>query len=627
MGGENTKETQKEEKKGENNQSKNSKKENNNSEESDDEEEEEEEDDDDDDDEDEDDSKNKTKKNKNSEKKSQSKIKEGKSNNESLEKKSQGKGTEKKSQSNGTEKKSQSKDTEKKSESNGTEIKSQSKKVEKKNKNSKKVQKKEERYFSIQESISSEIQSSNKNIINNKNISELSSYIDQRKFNSNTSLNFTIQSKNSKNNNKNSISEESFDPNFPKVDNRYHQKGENKYFGDFNTLDKDLVYKKKKKKEESEDSEIEEDMTLPLKERVYNECNRHKYYLDTNEKGAFAKINKKSLSNPPRYKYRKSVLLHKKEITCLISLSGTIKKIAYASSSHDKTIILWDSYFLIISEIKCEEWYSNFICEFDTTNILSCESNHIKMYNLISEHYDCIKVFKDHIEDINCLLPVIDYEEEKYIFLSGGKDKTLRLWDHEMDAPIKYYEGHYSTVTQIQKYGNDNKKFISCSDDKTFIVWDIKNSNPLKIFNNYFNHLYILGDNYGFCCGAYDNKIRFYNEEYLLTKCIVSKLYGIRYILMINNYCMLIVDINNNMNILDLDETENNLAFIYTGYEDEIVNVIKSFNWNSENSGSRAIMVACKNGYVYQYSFEYELKDENKSSKSKKKKHKSNRKK
>ena len=298
----------------------------------------------------------------------------------------------------------------------------------------------------------------------------------------------------------------------------------------------------------------------------------------------------------------------------------------YASSSLDKTISLWDSYFSNITNIKCNEWYSNFICEFDTSNILSCESNHIKMYDLMSENYDCVRIFKDHIEDINCLLPVIDIEEERFIFLSGGKDKTLRLWDHEMDAPIKYYEGHYSTVTQIQKYGNDNKKFISCSDDKTFIVWDIKNTNPLKIFNNYFNHLFILGDNYGFCCGAYDNKIRFYNEGYMLIKCIVSKLFGIRYILMINDYCMLIVDIDNNMNILDLDETENNLVCVYTGYEGEIVSVIKSFNWDSEKSGSKIIMVASKNGYVYQYSFEYEIKNNNKSNKSKKKKHKTIRK-
>ena len=95
---------------------------------------------------------------------------------------------------------------------------------------------------------------------------------------------------------------------------------------------------------------------------------------------------------------------------------------------------------------------------------------------------------------------------------------------------------------------------------------------------------------------------------------------------MINDYCMLIVDIDNNMNILDLDETENNLACVYTGYEGEVVNVIKSFNWDSEKSGSKIIMVASKNGYVYQYSFEYEIKNDNKSNKSKKKKHKTIRK-
>ena len=563
MGGENSKETQlqKEEKNEENSQSKSSKKKNKKAEESeDDEEEEEEEEEEEDDDNDDDGSDNEEKKEK--------KKNDGNKKNSNIEK------------DDNNSKSSQTKKTKNENE-NKT-----------KNSNQNKMQKKEEKYFSIEESISSKSkndkQSSDKNENNIENISELSSYIEQRKFNSNTSLNFTNKSNTSKNKSKNSISEESFNPNYPKADSRYHQKSSNKYFGDFNTLDKDFEYKKKKIEEESEDSEIEEDLTLPLKERVYNECNRHKYYLDTNEKGAYSKINKKSLSNPPRYKYRKSVLLHKKEITCLISLSGTIKKIAYASSSLDKTITLWDSYFLIISEIKCEDWYSKFICEFDTTNILSCESNHIKMYDLMSEHYDCIKVFKDHIEDVNCLLPMIDLEGEKFIFLSGGKDKTLRLWDHEMDAPIKYYEGHYSTVTQIQKYGNNNKKFISCSDDKTFIVWDIKNTNPLKIFNNYFNHLFISGDNYGFCCGAYDNKIRFYNEEYLLIKCIVSKLFGIRYILMINDYCILVVDIDNNMNILDLDETENNVAFIYTGYEDEIVSVIKSFNWNSENSNSKA---------------------------------------
>lgn len=498
-----------------------------------------------------------------------------------------------------------------------------------KNKNQRKSKISVKKYFSIDESSSSKSKSdnksSNKSLNNNKiKTSELSSYIDERFFNTNTSLNFTIQSNNSKN--KNSISSESENPNYPKVSTKGYRNSHNKYFGDFNTLDKDFVYKKKTIKEETEE-ESETDMTLPLKERVYNEFNRHKYYLDTNEKGAYTKINKKSFTNSKRYKYRKSILLHKKAITCLISLSGTIKKIAYASSSLGKEISLWDSYFLNIHKIKCTQWHSNFLSEFDTTNLLSCESNHIKMYDLKSEDYDVIKIFKDHIDDILCLLPVIDFDEEKYIFLSGGKDKTLRLWDHEMDAPIKYYEGHYSTVTHIKKYGNNNKKVISCSEDKTFIVWDIKNTNPLKIFNNYFNHLVIANDSLGFCCGAYDNKIRFYNNEYILIKCIVSQLFGIRNILMINDYCILIVDIDNNINILDLDEDENNLAFIYTGYEDEVVDVIKSFNWNKENQNSRAIMVACKNGYVYLYTFEYDLKSNSAYNNSNKKKHKATNKK
>ena len=507
---------------------------------------------------------------------------------------------------------------------------------EKTNKKNIKI-KKEEKYFSIEESYSSKSKSdkksSNKSIsnknININNLSEFSSYIDERLFNTNTSLNFSIKSKNSKDiNNPNNIdiSSESVNPNYPKIAEKGYIKGDNKYFGDFNNLDQDFIYKKKIK-QETEEEESETDMTLPLKERVYNECNRHKYYLDTNEKGAYTKINKKSFSNPKRYKYRKSILLHKKEITCLISLSGTIKKICYASSSIDKNISLWDSFFFLIYKIKCDEWYSNYLIEFDTTYILSCESNHIKMYDLITEHYDCVKIFKDHINDIYCLLSVIDEDEEKFIFLSGGKDKTIRLWDHEMDAPIKYYEGHYSTVTQIVKFGNDKNKVISCSEDKTFIVWDIRNNNPLKIYNNYFNHLCIAGDSIGFCCGAYDNKIRLYNNEYILIKCIVSKLFGITKILMIDDYCMLIVDIDNNMHVLDLDEDENNLALIYTGYEDEIVNVTKSFNWDNESQNNKVIVVACKNGYVYLYSFEYELKNDKKKNNSENKKHKCKKKK
>ena len=476
---------------------------------------------------------------------------------------------------------------------------------------------KDDGYFSIEEESSSNKNKltdkniSNENIDTNFKLSDKSSFIDARKYNTSSSSNSNKQSKNTENSGV--VSTYSNILEAPINMNHYNKRANNKVFGEFNYTNIDKIYEEIEEKENKEKTETEESepyIELTLKEKIDNEYQRHKNYLDTNEKGVYAEINKKSYKNAKRYKYRKSLLLHEKEITCICSLSGKIKKITYATSSIDKSIKFWNAKFIIINQIKNLEWYSNFICEFDTTNILSSESIYIKMYDLMSDNLECIHTFRDHIEDINVILSLIDFEEEKYIFISGGKDKILRLWDHEIDdTPIKYYEGHYDIVTHIQKIGSDNKKIISCSKDKTFIVWDIKNSNPLKVFNNYFNHLYLLGDNVGFCCGAYDNKIRFYNDEYLLNKCLVSELYGINYLLLIDDYYMLTVDYKNNINVLDL--YTNDFLFIYTGCVEEVVSVIKSFNWNSNNSENKIIITACKDGYIYLYSFEIENNKKN----------------
>ena len=491
--------------------------------------------------------------------------------------------------------------------------------------NNNKKNKNDKDYFSIEEP-SSKKQSEkssvdkNKDINNDTNILDKTSFIDARKYNTNSSINSSRKPQSNEISEIYSTNSNYVDPPH-RMNHSIKRNADNQVFGEFNyTNDIDKIYEEiEGKNTETEEESMETYKELTFKEKVFNEYHRHKDYLDTNEKGVYAKINKKSYKNAKRYKYRKSLLLHEKEITCICSLSGTINKMAYATSSIDKTIKFWNAKFIIVNQVKKLEWYSTFICEFDTTNILSSESIYIKMYDLMPEKIECIRKFRDHIEDINYILPLIDFQEEKYIFISGGKDKILRLWDHEMEAPIKYYEGHYDTVTYIQKIGNNNKKIISCSIDKTFIIWDIKNSNPIKVFNNYFNQLYLLGDNIGFCCGAYDNKLRFYDSDYLLIKCLVSELYGINFMLMIDDYYMLTVDINNNINVIDL--YENNFLFAYTGCTEEVVRVIKSFNWDLDNSENKIIITACKDGYVYLYSFELEInkKESNKEKKSQKK--------
>ena len=486
----------------------------------------------------------------------------------------------------------------------------------------KKKKKSDDNYFSVEDESSnknSDINSINKNSDINTKLSNKSSFIDARKYNTSSSFTFSKNSKISDNNSDVKTNKSNaLDP--PKIMGHNEKRTDNQAFGEFNynyNITERNFEEIEEKKSESAESEPYRELTL--KEKIFNEYQRHKDYLDTNEKGVYAEINKKSYKNAKRYKYRKSVLLHEKEITCICSLSGKIKKIAYATSSLDKSIKFWNASFINIKKIKNLEWHSNFLCEFDTTNILSSESIYIKMYDLMSDDYDCIRTFRDHIDDINSILSLINFWEDKYIFISGGKDKILRLWDHEMDKPIKFFEGHYEDVTHIQKIGSNNKNIISCSNDKTFIVWDINNTSPVKIFNNYFNHLYLLGDNIGFCVGAYDNKIRFYDDDYLLKKCLVSELYGIRYLFMIDDYYMLTIDIDNNINVLDI--YNNNFLFKYSGCVEEVVCVIKAFNWDLDNSENKIIITACKDGYAYLYSFELEInnKNVNKEKKSQKK--------
>jgi WD40 repeat protein len=398
-----------------------------------------------------------------------------------------------------------------------------------------------------------------------------------------------------------------------KMNNNHIQNAENQVFGEFNYTNMDNNIEETEPKV-TETTETEPYKELTLQEKIYNEYERHKEYLDANEKGVYSEIHKKSYKNAKRYKYRKSLLLHEKEITSICSLSGKIKKITYATSSLDKTIKFWNTKFASVYKIKNLQWHSNFLCEFDTTNLLSSESIYIKIYDLMSDSFECTKIYRDHIEDINAILPLINSENNEYSFMTGGKDKILRLWNIDFDSPIRYYEGHFDTVTHIQKIAGDITKIISCSIDKTFIIWDIRNTNPIKVFNNYFNHLCLLGDSVGFCCGAYDNKIRFYDDAYIISKCLVSEFYGIRLILMIDDYYMLIVDIDNNINVLDT--YENNFLFKYAGSGGEIVSVIKSYNWDADNSENKIIITACKDGYVYLYSFELEIN--NKISKNKK---------
>ena len=70
------------------------------------------------------------------------------------------------------------------------------------------------------------------------------------------------------------------------------------------------------------------------------------------------------------------------------------------------------------------------------------------MYDISSEIYECKFIFRDHIEEIYIIYVIIS----KYSmnFLSGGKDKIIRLWKPDSEEPIRYFEGHKDSIISIK---------------------------------------------------------------------------------------------------------------------------------------------------------------------------------
>ncbi|CAE6517845.1 unnamed protein product [Rhizoctonia solani] len=61
--------------------------------------------------------------------------------------------------------------------------------------------------------------------------------------------------------------------------------------------------------------------------------------------------------------------------------------------------------------------------------------------------------------------------EAKYV-LTGGQDRTIRLWNPDSGAEIKKYEGHGYEVLSIS-VSHDNARFASGGGDRSVYVWNV----------------------------------------------------------------------------------------------------------------------------------------------------------
>ena len=351
-----------------------------------------------------------------------------------------------------------------------------------------------------------------------------------------------------------------------------------------------------------------------IKENIYSEYVKNINYYDESEKNISFKLSKESYDKCPKNKYRKNILLHNSEITSICVLDGITKEISYATSSLDNTIKFWTGKFKLINAISDLSVPSLYLCEFDFINILSAEGVFIKMYDLESEIYECKYIFRDHIDIIKVIYPLVT--KNIMNFLSGGKDGIIRLWQRDSENPIRYYEGHKDNIIDIKTFEENKKKLmISLSENKKCIIWEINNSNMIKEIELYFTPINLIEMKNGFGIGGYDNKIRLYNnteKNYELKECIITKFYGNR-ILFGDDKNIFSLDATGNINLIDIERKK--IVIIFESNNSDFIEIIKSYNWNPnkdeyENSKNkrfgedRTIIGINKDGYAYTYKSE-----------------------
>lgn len=79
---------------------------------------------------------------------------------------------------------------------------------------------------------------------------------------------------------------------------------------------------------------------------------------------------------------------------------------------------------------------------------------------------------------------VVRFSNQGNYCLSGGKDRTVKLWNPHKGLHIKTYTGHGNEVRDVV-VSQDNSKFASCGGDKQVFLWDVASGRFIRKFKGH----------------------------------------------------------------------------------------------------------------------------------------------
>ena len=107
--------------------------------------------------------------------------------------------------------------------------------------------------------------------------------------------------------------------------------------------------------------------------------------------------------------------------------------------------------------------------------------------------------------------------------VSGGRDKSVRLWDSQTGAQLRSLEGHSGDVTGVV-VSPDGKKIISGSVDKTVRVWDIQTGalqHTLEGHDGVICSVVVSPDGKTIVSGSWDKTLRVWDVQTRSTLCTI----------------------------------------------------------------------------------------------------------
>ena len=147
-----------------------------------------------------------------------------------------------------------------------------------------------------------------------------------------------------------------------------------------------------------------------------------------------------------------------------------------ASSSYDKTLIIWDA--KSGERLKTLEGHSSIVYSVSWSpdgKYLASGSDDDTVIIWDAAGGQRLKTLKGHSNDVES----VSWSPDGKYLASGSRDETVIIWDATVGEILKTLEGHSDGVWSVC-WSPDGKYLASGSEDNTVIIWDANSGQKLK---------------------------------------------------------------------------------------------------------------------------------------------------